>query len=106
MAKSNISLFAFLLTTNPCGIAHFYRKAGPFYAVHSTRKYFMNICFLTGRQNNLIFWQNEKKVMPPIEKSIRHVQCCAMDELCYLLACNLYQNKEEGQPLHFYAEIS
>ena len=29
-----------------------------------------------------------------------------MDELYYLLACNLYQNEEEGQTLHFYAENS
>ena len=63
--------------------------------------------FLSGRQNNSIFWQNEQKVPPPIAKSIRHVQCCATDELCYLLACNcnLYLNEEEGQALHFYAEI-
>ena len=57
-------------------------------------------------QNNPIFWQNEQKVPSPITKSIRHVQCCATDELCYLLACNLYQNEEEGQGLNFYAEIS
>ena len=62
--------------------------------------------FLSGRQNNPIFWQNEQKVPPPITKSIRHVQCCATDELYYLLACNLYQNQEEGQALHLYAEIS
>ena len=100
MAKSNISLFAFLLTTNPCGIAHFYRKAGPFYIVHSTRKYFMENFFLSGKQNDPIFSQNEQKVTPPIPKSIRHVRCCATDELCYLLACNLYQNEKEGQALH------
>ena len=41
-----------------------------------------------------LFWQKQQKVLPPIIKSIRHVQCCATDELCYLLACNLYQNKE------------
>ena len=52
------------------------------------------------------FWQNEQKVPPPITKSIRHVQCCATDELCYLLACNLYQNKEEGKAINFFAEIS
>ena len=46
--------------------------------------------FLSGMQNDPIFWKNEQKVPPPITKSIRHVQCCSM----------------EGQALHFYAEIS
>ena len=57
---------------------------------------FMKNNFLSGRQNNPIFWQNEQKVLPPITKSIRHVQYYATDELCYPLACNLYQNEEEG----------
>ena len=57
-------------------------------------------------QNNPKFWQNEQKVPRPITKSITHVQCCTTDELCYLLACNLYQNKEEGKAIHFFAEIS
>ena len=74
--------------------------------MHSTKKYFLKNKFLSGRQNNLIYWQNEQKVLPPIAKSIRLLQCCAMDELSYLLACNLYQNEEEGQALYFYAEIS
>ena len=60
---------------------------------------------MSGRQNNPLFWQNEQKVPPPITKSKRHVQCCATDELCYLLACNLYQNEEEGEAFHFFAEI-
>ena len=57
-------------------------------------------------QNNPIFGKNEQKVLPPIIKSIRHVQCCAMDELCYLMSCNLYPNEEEGLAFHFQAEIS
>ena len=61
---------------------------------------------MSGRQNNPLFWQNEQKVPPPITKSIRHVQCCATDELYFLVACNLYQNEEEGYTFHFYAEIS
>ena len=65
----------------------------------------LRMIFLSGRQNNPMFWQNEK-VPPPITKSIRHVQCFATDELYSLLACNLYQNEEEGQALHFYAEVS
>ena len=73
--------------------------------MHSTKKYFLKNIFLSGRQNNLIFLQNEQKVPPPITKSIRHVQCCVTDELCYLLACNLYQNKEEGKAFHFYVKI-
>ena len=40
-SKTNISIYALILIVYPCGIAHFYRKAEPFYAVHSTRKYFM-----------------------------------------------------------------
>ena len=92
-----------LQLTNLCGIAHSYRKAGPFYAVHSTRKYFMKNVFCQAGKITPYF---ELKVPPPITKCIRYVQCCATDELCYLLACNLYQHKEEGQALHFYVEIS
>ena len=66
----------------------------------------MKNIFLSGRQNNPIFWQNEQKVPPAIIKSIRQFQSHATDELCYLLPCNFYQNKEEGQAFQFYAEIS
>ena len=58
---------------------------------------------MSGRQNKPIFWQ---KVPPPITKSIGHVQFCATDELSYLMACHLYQIKEEGWAFHFYVDIS
>ena len=105
MSKSNISLIAFLLTTNPYGIARFYHKAGPFYAVPSTRKYFIKNNFLSDRQNNPIIWQNEQKVSPPITKSIRHVRCSM---LCYrCMNCVTYwlvtytRTKRKNRPFIF-----
>ena len=61
---------------------------------------------MSGRQNNHIFWQSEQKLPPPNTKSIRHVECCATDELCFLLACNVYSNEGEGYAFNFYAELS
>ena len=89
MSKTNILLCVLILIVNPCDIAHFYRKAEPFYAVHSTRKYFMKN-FVLVRQGKKV--QNKQKVPPPITKFVRHVPCCATDELSCLLAFNL----EEG----------
>ena len=56
-------------------------------------------------KKNLLFCLNSGAVPATITKSVRYIQCCATDELCCLLACNLNQNKKEGKALHFYAEI-